>query len=275
MSDGVDLATARAIERAEIEAWRDTFAAAPPEARDALGLAERELAGAFVLAARGMPSLLFNRVIGLGLFEPATEEQLDAIAAHFEEVGEDHALNVSPLAQPPELLWALVARGYATYFHHVKWVRDASPPPAAPPTGALVVERVAPARAGVFAALSADIVASGAPMRRDWMAACVGRPGWTHYLAIEEGEPIGGAALYVHAGVAWLGGGATLPERRGRGAQSRLLAARLADAHAAGCRLATTETGPNDPDLNPVSWRNVQRAGFTVAYDRPSWIRPG
>lgn len=273
MSAPVDLATARAIERAEIEAWRDTFAAASRETRDALGLAERDFGHAFALAARGLASLLFNRVVGLGLFEPVTEEMLDAIAAHFEEVGEDYALNVSPLAEPKELARALAARGYATFFHHVKWVRDASPAPAV--AGPLEIERVGPERAGIFATLLVRVVARGAPVRRDWMAECVGRPRWRHYLALDGGVPVGCAAMRVHGEVAWLGWGATLPEARGRGAQSRLLTARIDDARAAGCRLLTTETGPNDPDLNPVSWRNVQRAGFTVAYERPSWIRPG
>lgn len=272
MSAGAELATARAIERAEIEAWRDTFAAASRETRDGLGLAERDFGHAFALAARGLASLLFNRVVGLGLFEPATAQVLDEIASHFAEVGEDFALNVSPLAEPAELARTLQARGYRTFFHHVKWVRDAAPAPAAP--GTLAVERVGPERAPAFATLLVRVMARGAPLRRDWMAECVGRPQWRHYLALEGGTPIACAAMRVHEDVAWLGWGATLPEARGRGAQSALLAARIADARAAGCRLLTTETGPNDPDLNPVSWRNVQRAGFAVAYDRPSWIRP-
>ncbi|MCC6350511.1 MAG: GNAT family N-acetyltransferase [Candidatus Eisenbacteria bacterium] len=272
MSANVDLATARAIERAEIEAWRDAFAAASRETRDGLGLAERDFGHAFALASRWLASLLFNRVIGLGLFEPVTDGTLDAIAAHFAEVGEDHALNVSPLAEPEGLGERLAARGYSTFFHHVKWVRDTSPP--APVESTLRVERVRPERAEVFAGLLVRVLARGAPLRRDWMAESVGRTGWSHYLALDGETPVGCAAMRAHDDVAWLGWGATLPEARGRGAQSLLLAARLDDARAAGCRLATTETGPNDPDLNPVSWRNVQRAGFRVAYDRPSWVRP-
>jgi hypothetical protein len=80
-----------AVERAEIEAWRDTFASASAEVRSGLALAERDLDGAFALTAGGIESLLFNRVIGLGLFGPATGAQLDAAIAHFGDAGVDFA----------------------------------------------------------------------------------------------------------------------------------------------------------------------------------------
>lgn len=272
MSEGADRETVLAVERAEIEAWRDTFASAPAHVRSGLGLAERDLDGAFALTAGRIDSLLFNRVIGLGLFGPATGAQLDAALAHFAGAGADFALNLAPEAWTAELESALLARGFATFFHHVRWVRDASP--AAPVPGSLTVQRVTPASAGEFATVVAEVVAQGSPVRRDWLAAGVGRPGWTFYLTRDGAEPAGGAALFVHEGVAWLGWGATLPRHRGKGSQSALFAARIEDARAAGCRLLTTETGPNRPGVDATSWRNAQRAGFRVAYERPSWIRP-
>jgi hypothetical protein len=42
---------------------------------------------------------------------------------------------------------------------------------------------------------------------------------------------------------------------------------------AAGCRWVTTDTGPNQPDVDTTSYRNMERAGFVPAYDRPCWIR--
>ena len=72
--------------------------------------------------------------------------------------------------------------------------------------------------------------------------------------------PAGAGALYVHEGVGWLGFGATLPEFRGRGAQSAILAARIEDARRQGCREVTTETGELEDD-RPVELVPKHRAG--------------
>ena len=70
-------APSRSVEK---HAWRDLFAGAPPLPASALGLAGRELGGAFALTASSLESFLFNRVIGLGVERPATDVALDAIA---------------------------------------------------------------------------------------------------------------------------------------------------------------------------------------------------
>lgn len=267
-----DRATALAIEAIEAEAWRDFSAAATPEVRAELGITPVDVAGAFVLTAHGIDSLLFNRVIGLGLAAPAADEDLAAIEAHFAAAPTHFAINLAPIAGPPGLEARLAARGYATFFHHVKWVRDAAP--LAVPASPLRIERVPRERAAILGATLADIVAKGAPARAAWMGSAVGRPGWTHYLTWDGEEPAGCAALFVRDENAWLGWGATRPGHRGKGSQSLLLAARIADARAAGATLLTCETGPVMEGVDSTSWRNARRAGFTIAYERPSWIRP-
>jgi ribosomal protein S18 acetylase RimI-like enzyme len=85
---------------------------------------------------------------------------------------------------------------------------------------------------------------------------------------------VGGA--FVHGDVAQLWGGATLPSHRRRGAQSALLAARLLDAKAAGCRMAVVETATEGPGERNQSFHNVRRVGFSPLYERPNWVwRPG
>ena len=72
--------------------------------------------------------------------------------------------------------------------------------------------------------------------------------------------------------VGWLGIAGTLPERRGRGAQSALIAARIEAARGAGCTVVVTETGvPVDGDEGP-SYRNLRRAGFQPAYVRDNYL---
>ncbi len=102
----------------------------------------------------------------------------------------------------------------------------------------------------------------------------VGRPGWSCYVAYEGREPAGAGALFVHEGVGWLGFGATLPEFRGRGAQSAILAARIEDARIQGCSTVVTETGELEEGRPAGSYRNILRAGFREAGVRPNYRAP-
>jgi GNAT superfamily N-acetyltransferase len=129
---------------------------------------------------------------------------------------------------------------------------------------------VGPERADDFA----SVVAGGFGMP-DWAkplaANVVGRPGWSCYVAYDADAPAGAGALYVHEGVGWLGLGATLPQFRGRGAQSALLAARIEGARRQGCREITTETGELEDDRPSNSYRNIVRAGFREAGARANF----
>jgi len=106
----------------------------------------------------------------------------------------------------------------------------------------------------------------------EMLAATVGRPGFAAYAAWDRDEIVAAGNMYVFNGVAGMFGAATLPSHRGRGAQSGLLARRLQDASAAGCHLAIAETGKPGPGQENSSLNNMQRAGFTIRYERVSWI---
>lgn len=76
-------------------------------------------------------------------------------------------------------------------------------------------------------------------------------------------------ALLVLCGeVAILAGASTRPSFRRRGAQNRLLDARLEIARNAGCRYAMMAAIPGS-----ASQRNAERWGFRVAYTRTKWER--
>lgn len=79
------------------------------------------------------------------------------------------------------------------------------------------------------------------------------------FLALLDGSPVGCGSLLTVDDVGWLGGAATLPNRRRNGAQSALLRHRLGQAHMRGFgRVAATATAES------VSARNLVRAGFEV-----------
>jgi hypothetical protein len=259
------------LERIEAAAWRDMHASATDEDRAALGLRTLEVGGACAMAMDRQDSLLQNRVLGLGLTEPATGALLDALLAHYRGQPHAFAVNLSPFALPVGLEQQLAERGFGTFFHHVKWARGTEPAPAARST--LRIEAASRAQAMVWGELASRVFRSP-PAHATWASHCVGREGWSHYLAFDGDTPAAVAALFVQDGAAWLGAAATLESHRRQGAQGALFARRIADALEQGAGLLTVETAPDWPDLPGDSLRNAARAGFHPAYQRPSWIWP-
>ena len=71
----------RRLEANEIGAWRAIFDAASAALAAQLGFGYAEQGGALLFWNRAAPSPLFNRIVGLGVFEPATNALLDALLA--------------------------------------------------------------------------------------------------------------------------------------------------------------------------------------------------
>lgn len=90
-------------------------------------------------------------------------------------------------------------------------------------------------------------------------------PGLRRFLAWDQAQPVGAAAFSRHGPVAVIGGAATRPQARGRGAQTALLHHRLAQAARAGARTAVVTAAPDS-----ASARNLARAGFTLVH-RTGW----
>lgn len=96
-------------------------------------------------------------------------------------------------------------------------------------------------------------------------ASTIDRPGWFHYVAFVDGAPAAAAAMFVRDNVADCFVASTLPNARGRGAQTALIQRRLADGTAVGCELATAQSV-----VTNASPRNFARQGFQPVYRR--WI---
>lgn len=138
---------------------------------------------------------------------------------------------------------------------------DTSTPPG------VSIERVTVSDAEVFArTLNVGYDLDEDAIRGHVFAAAIGKPGWTHYLALFDGRPGAASVLYVSGDVADLFVATTMPPFRGRGAQSTLIRWRLADGQAANCTLATSQTV-----IDNASPRNMARHGFEPLYYRWIW----
>lgn len=230
-----------------------------------LGLAQ-------VLVAPAVRNTLnLNRVIALGVGEPASEAALERVAGIYQEHGLSYAIEVAPGAQPAELVAWLRARRMRRSVPTAMHYRALDTPLPADASTVSVVranseqyEQVAEICCSVFRMPAAA---------RCLLAAAGSVSGWRHWLAYHGKTPIAAALSYVADGVAWLGWDATLPEYRGHRAQRALIAARIDDAAAAGCHHATTETALHAGARQDPSYRNYAAMGFVFAYERSTYVR--
>ena len=236
------------------------------------GFCAYRLGSALVLVAPSVKNTLnLNRVIGLGVGEPASEATLEQATEIYRGHGLSYAIELAPGAQPTELATWLrtrrMRRSVPTAMHYRRL--DALPP--ADPAMVSVV-RVSAAQCEQVAEICCSVFRMPTAARC-LLASAGGVSGWRHWLAYHDGIPIAAALSYIADGVAWLGWDATLPEYRGHHAQRALIAARINDAAAAGCRHATTETALHLGVRQDPSYRNYAAMGFVFAYERSTYVR--
>lgn len=263
-------ALASILERIELEVAEDMVRAAPPDIAVAGGLGFERIGDAAVTIAGKIDVLMYNRTMGLGVENAATENELDAAIACLKGSGAPRFfVSVCPHAQPADLSRWLADRGLQRYNQWAKLWRDVSPP--RPVTTRLLIDRIDRYQAEPFGRLASE--AFELPeFVAGWMSACVGRPGWSHYIAFDRAAPVATAAMYVSGDVAYFGMAATKESHRRQGAQHALIARRIRDAAAQGCRMIVVEAAEDLPEKPAPSFRNLKRCGFQVAYMRPNWI---
>ena len=216
--------------------------------------------------APGSPML--NRVVGLGVDRPATEEDVDAaIDAMGDAV---FYVAVSPEAGPEELPTWLAARGLEPGWGWMQFERGPEEPP--PVQTELDLRETGPERVDAFARIQRIAYGLSEAAER-WLRTAFGTPGWTFWLGFADGEPATAAGLYVEGDVCYLGLAATLPEHRGKGGQGAMLATRIERARELGCTLLVTETGEQRPDRPSSSYRNLLRFGFRESHAVANWLR--
>lgn len=266
----MDPSLSPALELAEANAWHDVFAAAPRDLAERIGLRTERLGSAALVATPGVPHPWFNRVIGLGVDEPATEEIVDRALSIYDKAGvQSFWLAVSPNALPADLPQWLGARGLHPLGNWVKVYRGRDQMGAVS-TELAVVEATTPALAAGFSSVvrkSFGLPSLIAPL----FEALVGRAGWRVYLALENGVPVAAGAGLVQGEVAWLGIDATLPSRRRQGGQGAIMRERVRACIGAGCTWMVGEVEESLPERPNPSHHNTVRTGFHVAYLRPNY----
>ncbi len=216
---------------------------------------------------------------------PVSDGELDRVEEFYRSFGLPTRFELCPYADPT-LVAATARRGYRlTGFINVfvRALGDRDPSEHGPERGALPlhganadadvrpgsvrVRRIDKREGTAWARLVGQGFGESEPsaMTIDLGLAQLDREHVACFQAEIEGLPVAGGVLSVDDGIAFLFAGSTLAGQRGRGAQTALIAARVAYARDIGCRLVSVAASAGSS-----SQRNIERAGFRLSYTRAS-----
>lgn len=263
-----DIDLARRLERTEARGNIE-FVEARVKSHPDRGAAWIEVAGTCAMFD-GVGSPL-TQTFGLGMLQPVTAADMDAIEEFFRSRGADVFHEVCPLADPS--VFALFKeRGYhPVEFSNVLY-RPITPDLR---LDAHVNERVnVRIRKKDEVQLWADTASEGwsefaevADFLRE-LGEVSAQSDSLSFLAELDGKPIATGSLIIAGDVALLAGASTVPAARRQGAQLALLERRLRYAAVHGCTVGMMVAQPGSG-----SQRNAERHAFRIAYTRTKWGR--
>lgn len=255
------------LERSEADFWTARLSSVRRHKDNPLGVEIRQFGEATAFIVQALPQPMLNRVIGL---TPGDEDLIEDVLGWYRDHGVRCRVDITPFAHSQDLLARLAGRGlypsgYQTVLYGLPQAGAYSPA-----EGVIAkIERLDPADRHLFVDLRLRMSEVSEADRAFWKSiteAEYSDAGWRCYVASVDGAPAGMGALYVRDGVGSLAADGTLVTYRGRGCQTALLRARIADAAAAGCELVAAQAEPGS-----VSQRNIERAGLRTAYTRAIW----
>ena len=264
----IDLDFVRRLEMASAKSGK-SCAEGAQKINPEIGIAVEEIAGGIAVYA-GVDSPV-TQALGVGLSGAVEDAELDRLEEFYRSRGAATAIELCPFAGIP-LYEALAKREFrllevSNVLFRELYVSDKFP---SPPNG-VAIREVGPDDEYVFTRTVAQGFAELSPITDsllDCMRGFYRSDGHHAFIAFVDGVAAGGASVFAFDGVAGMFGASTLPQFRGRGVQSALLAARLHWAAQHRCELAKGITLPGS-----ISHRNHERFDFRVAYTRTKLVR--
>jgi GNAT superfamily N-acetyltransferase len=222
------------------------------------GVAIKTFGTAMGLAAAGLPSSRFNRVVGL---TPTETTLLPEILAWYAELGPSPRIEIRPGDLSDGLADALARAGFRQTSFQASLVGEVA---ETPPTDIAI--RSVETSEMMERFLDVYLAGWGFPLAihegakanmRGWL----GLPGWHLYLAEIDAQAAATAVSFLHESVAYFADACVHPNFRGRRLQSALLAHYKRDAARLGADLLCSQA-----IFASTSHRNIERAGLRVLH---------
>ncbi len=264
---------ARIVESAEAAYLAASFGNASPEVAEALGMKAFQMwGGVATIMANDPTGGFWSRCIGMGIDREISTDLLEALdSLYLMSDGKSICFQVSPIAQPVNYEDVLEANGYVRGRTWEKLLRELHDVPEVETY--LEIKELGVEHAPEYGEVCCATFGMPGPHLVAWVNDHLGKPDWRAFGAFDGAKMVGVGAMYARGDVACLVSGATLPEYRGRGAQSAIMVARLNAAAEMELSWASTETGSETADSPNPSLHNMERLGFEVVYQRYNWIK--
>ncbi len=262
---------AQQIEQTEIQAWLDLYAAMPTSFAKEFNAEILELGQITLTRCPGIAFGEFNRVIGLGVFEPATELDLEHVFNKYREVGVKRFLiHHIPACQPTVLTDWLEDYQPAVRAGWERIVREGSPLEASPDDPA--IERITSSNAHEWA----DFIDTAYHMpTKPWLLELVGRSGWHHYLLREDAKVVAVRSMCINPdGTVWFGIEAPVPGIMAPSfaVDARLCQTMLRDGLELGAKLFVADIEKPSSQMDTPAYADFARLGFTRPYFRTNYV---
>jgi hypothetical protein len=262
---------AQQIEQTEIQAWLDLYAAMPVSFAKEFNAEILELGQITLTRCPSIAFGEFNRAMGLGVFEPATESELEALFNKYREVGVKRFLiHHIPACQPESLTNWLEDYQPAVLAGWERIVRDDAPLESSPADPA--IERVTSSNAHEWA----DFIDAAYHMpTKPWLLELVGRNGWHHYLLRENAKVVAVRSMCVNTdGTVWFGIEAPVPGimTPSFALDARLCQAMVHDGLKMGAKLFVADIEKPSPKMDTPAYSDFAQLGFTRPYFRTNYV---
>lgn len=256
------------IEQTEIAAWSDLIDAAPESFRQANGMRRLAIGGGMAINFQNEPIPLFNRVIGLGLSEPVTQQIIDSIKQFYAH-HEKYLVHYSSPMQPLHADSLLKQNGFYLAGSWERIVRDNEPLNNSNTIAdTFEVRQVDESLKESWVKFLIDTYQFDF---YEWPRAFALRKGWKHYIALRKNKIVACRSFFmtdkktIFSGVDAPVPGVMTPECAPDFAIWRRA---VADGLKEGAILFVADIELPDKEKNKAAYDGFQQLGFSIPYTR-------
>lgn len=255
------------IEQTEIAAWRDLINAAPDSFRMANGLRHKDIGGGMAINFQKMPIPLFNRVIGLGLKEPVTQDVIDQVKSFYTQ-NEKYLVHYSSPMRPANADSLLRENGFHVAGSWERIVRTDQPLPAISSSRGIIVKQVDESLKERWVKFLIDTYGFDF---YTWPRAFAMRKGWKHYVAFRDNQIIACRSFFMTPQkTVFSGVDAPVPGVMTADCEPdfEIWKKAIADALKEGAILFVADIELPDKVKNTAAYEGFKQLGFQIPYTR-------